>query len=182
LIDSHPSFVRNPFSYFAEFVRGSPTCFGDDLRKCVVCASPVMVACEAGSMPAGSHSDACLKHPSLVACKTSGAHTCIQALQQLCADFSNERAGRCETVRLCRDLANPGAFNAAVYASLAICSMILMDLDGVTRHHPLRWRRRWRPGPSWNLVTLVPSPKHVELHNDRLSSLQDLDPTCPHTF
>jgi hypothetical protein len=142
LIDSHPSFVRNPFSYFAEFVRGSPTCFRDDLRKCVVCVSPVMVAGEPDRMPAGSHCDSCLKHPSLAACKTSGAHTCIQALRQLRAGFSNERAGRCETVRLCRDLVNPGAFNADVHASSPIIFMILMDLDGVALHHPLRWPRR----------------------------------------
>jgi len=111
----------------------------DDLRKCVVCVSPVMVA---GRMPACSHCDSCLKYPSLAACKTSGAHTCIQALRQLRAGFSNERAGQCETVRLCRDLVNPGAFDADVHASSPIIFMILMELDGVALHHPLRRPRR----------------------------------------
>ena len=82
------------------------------------------------------------EHPSLAACKTSGAHTCIQALRQLRAGFSNEQAGQWETVRLCRDLINPGAFNANVHASSPIIFMILMDLDGVALHHPLRRPRR----------------------------------------
>jgi len=78
LRDSLPLEQESPSLILKSLYRGSLTCFRDDLRRCVVCASPVMVAGELGSVLAGSHCDACLKHPSLAVCKTWGAHTCIQ--------------------------------------------------------------------------------------------------------
>ena len=53
-----------------------------------------------------------------------------------------KRAGRCATVRLCRDLVNRAAFDADVHASSPIIFIILMDLNGVALHHPLRRPRR----------------------------------------
>ena len=54
---------------------------------------PVMVAGEPDSVSAAAHSALCLQIPSLVVCKTLGAHARIQAFRRLRARFLNQRAG-----------------------------------------------------------------------------------------
>jgi len=53
----------------------------------------VMVAGEAGSVPAAAHSALCLQMLSLTACKTLGARARIQAFRRLRARFLNQVAG-----------------------------------------------------------------------------------------